>query len=81
MRLSTWCRATITEPRTVGFCMLTLANYVERLAALQAEARLDKMGTLDYLIGIALIEAERQVAHPLGDRVKGKSNPADVRKL
>jgi hypothetical protein len=45
-----------------GLELRTLESYVERLGAIQVDAKSDELGTLAYLISIAKMEAEAQVA-------------------
>jgi hypothetical protein len=56
-----------------GLQIRTLESYVERLAEIERDAASDEMPTLAYLISIAKLEAEAQVARARAakDEVKG----------
>jgi hypothetical protein len=61
-----------------GLQLRTLESYVERLAAIQADATSDELATLAYLVSIAKLEAEAQVSRAQAAKEERKAGPDDL---
>ena len=61
-----------------GLKLRTLENYVERLAEIEKDAVSDEMPTLAYLVSIAKIEAEAQLARARAAKEELKAGPDDL---
>lgn len=67
-----------SPPIIPGLKLRTLESYVERLAEIQTDATSDELGTLAYLISIAKLEAEAQVARAKAAKESRKFGPDDL---
>ncbi len=61
-----------------GLKLRTLESYVERLAAIEADAQSDEMPMLAYLISIAKLEAEAQVRRAAEESAAREAGPDEL---
>ncbi len=61
-----------------GLDLRSLESYVEKLAELERDAASDEMPTLAYLVSIAKLEAEAQVARAQAAKQEREAGPDDL---
>ena len=70
---------TMSSPHGIpGLKLRNLESYVERLAAIEADATSDEMPMLAYLINVAKLEAESQVTRAAEEKAALKVRPDDL---
>ncbi|MBM0206518.1 hypothetical protein JNW90_28580 [Micromonospora sp. STR1s_5] len=61
-----------------GLTLRTLESYVDKLAQIERDAASDEMPTLAYLVSIAKLEAEAQVARAVEEKATLEAGPDEL---